>query len=98
MGKKIHLFDPAEEIFKQEQEALRMATTANPFGELLSNPAKELLKQQETLRMATTANPLGELPEKIFKDLLKPINYLEEQVKAMNIAALGKDYLVVFLK
>ena len=62
------------------------------------DPAEEFLKsQQEALRMAT-ANPLEELSEKIFKDLLKPINYLEEQVKAMNIAALGKDYLVVFLK
>ena len=61
MGKKIkHFFDPAKELLKQ-QEALRIATTANPFGELLSNPAKELLKQQEALRMATTANPLGEL-------------------------------------
>ena len=53
MGKKIkHFFDPAEEIFKQEQEA---------FKKLFSNPAEEIFKQeQEALRIAT-ASPFGEL-------------------------------------
>lgn len=102
MEKKIkHFSSSAEEVLKQQQEAFREVfrkATASPlegvlkqpqeaFRKIAVNPVEEFLKPQEAIIKAVV-NPT----EKIFKDLLKPMNYLEEQVKATNIAVLGKDY------